>query len=336
MPAEPNKTTRTPINPDRWELDMMNVNEGRRRFLALSAGAVAASAVGPVARAASGAIKIGVGSDPVFTGFYLADQQGLFKAEGLDVTLQFYADGGEAMNALVAQQVDVSAASEPTTLIRLTRADLRPLSICYQSGRYIKLVLGKAVASPKDIRKMGIVPGSVSQYCAGLAISKLGLDASAVKFVPSGPPELPALLARGDIDAFFAWEPWPSKAVEQGGKVAMTSGDVGYRDTIWVTSTAALFKSNPDGLRAMLRALAKASQIATADPKQAAAAVKKATRLPEEASLAILAQMTLVVRDFGEDDLKSYDGIATFLAENNVTKGPVPYRDVMQLGFYKG
>lgn len=315
---------------------MSDLKLNRRHFLAQSAGVFAAGALGTAARAQSGQIRIGVGSDPAFAAYYLADQQGLFKAENIDVALRFYTDGGEAMNALVAQQVDVAGASEPTSLIRLTRADLRPLSISYQSGRYIKLVLGKSVASPKDIKRMGIVPGSVSQYCANLGVSKLGLDAATVKFIPSGPPELPALLARGDIDGFFAWEPWPTRAVEQGGRVAMTSGEVGYRDTIWVTATADIFKSNPEGLKAMLRALAKASKIAMDEPKLAAAAVRKATRLPEDSALALLQQMTLVVRDFTEEDFKSYDAIAKFLADNNVTKGPVAYREVMQAGFFKG
>lgn len=308
----------------------------RRQFLALSAGTVAASALGAIARAASNPIRIGIGSDPVYTAFYLADQEGLFAAENVEVALQLYADGGEAMNALVAQQVDIGVAAEPTSLIRLSRAPLRPLAVSYESGRYIKLVLGQDIASPKDIRKFGIVPGSVSEYCAGLAMETLGLEASKVTFVPSGPPELPALLARGDIDAFFAWEPWPSTAVQQGGKIAMTSGDVGYRDTMWTTATVAILESNPEGLQGMLRALAKASEIAMQDPKRAAAAVKKATRLPEENTLRLLQQMTLVVRDFSEDDFKSYDGIAQFLADHKVTEGPVAYRDMLQSGFYKG
>lgn len=315
---------------------MIDLSFKRRQFLALSAGTVAASAFGSVVRAASAPIRIGIGSDPAYTAYYLADQEGLFKAEGVDVSLQLYADGGEAMNALVAQQVDVAGGSEPTSLTRLARAPLRPLAITYESGRYIKLVLAKDVASPKDIRKFGIVPGSVSEYCASLAIPALGLDASKVTFVPSGPPELPALLARGDVDGFFCWEPWPATAVQQGGKIEMTSGDVGYRDTIWTSASAALLESNREGLQGMLRALAKASRIAVDDPKRGAAAVKKATRLPEESTLKILQQMTLVVRDFTEEDFKSYDGIAKFLADHNVTKGPVDYRNMLQTGFYKG
>lgn len=315
---------------------MQNTALTRRQLLAISAASAAAGILPTRASAQSQPIRIGVGSDPVFSSFYLAKHEGLFEAEKVDVALQLYTDGGEAMNALVAGQVDVSAASEPTTLVRLSRAELRPLSIVYQSGKYIKLVLGKNVADPKAIKKFGIVAGSVSEYCAGLTVEKFGLDASKIEFVRSGPPELPALLARGDIDAFFAWEPWPATAVQQGGKIALTSVDVGYRDTMWITATAAALASNPDGLHAMLRALAKAATIVREDKARAAAAIKAVTRIPEATSLKALEDMTPIVRDFTAEDFASYDNIVKFLADHKVTSAPVPYRDMLQAGFYKG
>jgi NitT/TauT family transport system substrate-binding protein len=314
---------------------MKDLHLSRRGFLVASAGAAATGLLGQAAFAAA-PIRIGVGSDPVFVAFYMAAHEKLFAAEGVDAVLQLYADGGEAMNALVAQQVDLAAAAEPTNLVRLGRADLRPLAVVYQSGRYVKLVLGPKVKSSKDIKRFGIVPGSISEYCAGLTLAAEGLDPTTVTMVPSGPPELPALLARGDIDAFFAWEPWPANAVAQGGRVALTSKDVGYTDTIWLTASAAILKSDPAGLQGILRALAKASEIARTEPERAAAAVKAVTRIPVETSLKAFKDMTPLVRDFTPEDLKSYDGIAKFLADHKVTKEVVPYREALQIGFYKG
>ena len=66
-----------------------------------------------LARAAA-PIRIGVGSDPVFAGFFVAEKEGFFKDEGIEVALQTYSGGGEAMNALVADQVDIASASEST------------------------------------------------------------------------------------------------------------------------------------------------------------------------------------------------------------------------------
>lgn len=307
----------------------------RRGFIAAGAGA-AALGLTPRMAGAQAAIRLGVGSDPVFAAFFIAAHEKLFEAEGVAVDLQTLTDGGEAMNALVAGQVDLACASEPTNIVRLPRAELRPLAVVYESRTYIKLVTGPEVADAAAARRFGVVKGSISEYCTLLALEKLGIDPASAELVPSGPPELPALLARGDIDAFFAWEPWPTRGVEQGGKVALTNGDVGYDNTLWLTAAAALLDANPGAAQAVLRALAKGSAILAADPARGAAAVKAITRIPEETSLKAFADMTPVVRDFTATDLQSYDAIASFLAEHQVTEGLVPYRDDMQVGFYKG
>jgi NitT/TauT family transport system substrate-binding protein len=306
----------------------------RRAFIAAT---VAAAATRPTRLLAQDApIKIGVGSDPVFSSFFLAAHEKMFEAEKLNVAVQIYTDGGEALNALVAQQVNLAAAVEPTHMVRFARAELRPLAIVYQSGRYIKMVIGKGVEGPEKVKKFGVVAGSVSEYCTLLALKKLGLDTSAVQMVKSGPPELPALLARGDIDAFFAWEPWPTNGVRQGGRVIMTSKDVGYTDTMWVTASAGWLDGNKDAALGILKVLAKSCEIVTREPERAAAAVQAVTKIPVAQTLAALKDMDAGVRDFTDADYQSYDGIAAFLAQQKVTPGVVDFRRYIQRGFYKG
>ncbi len=305
----------------------------RRAFIAST---MVVAATRPTALLAQDApFKIGVGSDPVFSSFYLAAHEKMFEAEKLNVAVQLYADGGEAMNALVAQQVSLAAAVEPTNMVRFARAELRPLAVVYQSGRYVKMVVGKDVESLEKIKKFGIVAGSISEYCTLLALKKIGLDRDAVQMVKSGPPELPALLARGDIDAFFAWEPWPTNGVKQGGRVVMTSKDVGYTDTMWITAAAGWFDANPETARGILKVLARACEIVVNDPARAAAAVQAITRIPVAQTLTALKDMDAGVRDFTDADFQSYDGIAAFLAQQKMTPGVVDFRRVLQRGFYK-
>jgi len=313
--------------------DMRRFAVSRRAFLAGSVAAAAARPSGLFAQSAP--IKIGVGSDPVFAAFYLAAHEKMFAAENLDVVVQALADGGESLNSLVAQQVHLAAAAEPTHMVRFARAEMRPLAVVYQSGRYIKMVLAKDIESPEKVKKFGIVPGSVSEYSTLLLLKKLGIDASAVQMVKSGPPELPALLARGDIDAYFAWEPWPTNGVRQGGRVVMTSKDVGYTDTIWLTPSAAWLEANTDAAHSILKVLAKASDIVLKDPQRAAAAVQAVIKMPVAQTLALLKDMDPGVRDFTDADYQSYDGIAAFLAERKITPGLVDYKRVLQRGFYK-
>jgi NitT/TauT family transport system substrate-binding protein len=305
----------------------------RRAFIA---SAAVGAAIHPTALLAQAApIKIGVGSDPVFSSFYLAAHEKMFEAEKLNVEVHIYQDGSEAMNALIAQQVSLAPASEPSTMLRFARAEMRPLAVVYQSGRYVKMVIGKDVESPEKIKKFGIVPGSISEYSTLLALKKIGLDVSTVQMVRSGPPELPALLARGDIDAFFAWEPWPTNGVKQGGRVVMTSKDVGYVDTMWITAAASWFDANNTAAHGILKVLARSCEIVVSDPQRAAEAVLAVTKIPVAQTLALLKDMDPGVRDFTDADYQSYDGIAAFLAQQKVTPGVVDFRRFIKRGFYK-
>lgn len=308
----------------------------RRSLLTATVGLTAAAVLGRPSFAQSDAIRIGVGSDPSYSAFYLAAHEKLFAAEGVKAELQTFTGGGDTLDAVIAGQVDMGGTSEPTTMIRMSRAQsLRPLAVFYQSGNVVKMVVGKDVANPSDIRNFGVVAGSISEYCTSLAIAKLKLDQGAIKLVPAGPPEMPALLARGDIDAYFAWEPWPGMGVQQGGKLLLTSADVGYVGTQWITASDSVLKSNAEGCRKVLAALAKASDIVQSDPKRAAAAVKAMTRIPEDTTLKMLSILTAKIRDFNDEEYKSFDSIAQFLADKKLTNGLVPYREFLQHGFFK-
>jgi NitT/TauT family transport system substrate-binding protein len=106
------------------------------RFLASSlTGAAIAAGMAWLSAAGAETISIGVGIDPGYTAFYTAKQEKLFEKFGLDVKFVQFAQGGEAMDSLVAKQVVVSAAAEPTTMIRMGRSDVVALGTVAESGR---------------------------------------------------------------------------------------------------------------------------------------------------------------------------------------------------------
>jgi NitT/TauT family transport system substrate-binding protein len=233
--------------------------------------------------------------------------------------------------------VAFAGGAEPSTILRMTRGPLRPLAIYLQSGTYIKLVARKEITAPDKIRKFGIVPGSVSEYSTGLTLKKYNMSPSSVEFVKSGPPELPALLARGDIDAYFVWEPWPSLGVKQGGHILLNSADVGYSTQLWVNTSATWLDKdkNADAAREVLKVLASACEVVQRDPNRSAAAVQAFTKIPTATTLGLLKEMECKVRDFTDADFATYDGIADFLAERKITPSRVDYRANMMRGFYK-
>lgn len=293
--------------------------------LALGAGAVRAEP-----------IPIAIGNDAAFTPFFVAQQRGLFAKAGLDVKLTRYAQGGEALDAVIAGQAVLGSAADQTTIIRLARTpSLRPLFIYEESGTYLKAVARTGVAGPQDVRKLGIVKGTVSEYSAAKMLETFKLPRDSVQFVASGAPEFPALLARGDIDAYFAWEPWPTIGVRAGGKLLMTSGEAGYAYTMWLTASADWLAKNEAQARAVMGVLAEADRLVTADPAAAADDLQAQTKLPAKDTLPLIRDLTFKVRDFTAKDRESFASIAEFLAAQKVTPAKVDVDRFLQAGFFK-
>jgi NitT/TauT family transport system substrate-binding protein len=182
-------------------------------------------------------LRIAIGVDSAYVSFYVAKQNKLFQKHGLDVELIEFAQGGEALDSLVAGQTPMAGAAEPTTLIRASRSDVKVLAIYGQSGAYLKFVARQGVGDPKEVKKIGIVPGSVSEFSSEMMLTKYAINPKSIEWVRAGPPEFPALLARGDVDGYFLWEPWPANGVKQGGKILLTSGDVGYTYNMWLSAS---------------------------------------------------------------------------------------------------
>jgi NitT/TauT family transport system substrate-binding protein len=280
-------------------------------------------------------IKFSVGIDAAYSQVFVAQHDKLFEQAGINVDVRQYTQGGDGLDALVAGQVDIGGSAEPTVLIRSLRADLKVLAVMGQSGKYIKLTARPEIADVKQIKKFGIVPGSVSEFSTAKLLGKYGIAPASVEMVKSGPPEFPALLSRGDVDAYFLWEPWPTRGIQLGGKVLLTSGDVGYSYNMWVVTTAGWLAGHQAEAHAALGALAKACAVVAADPNHAAMADQMVAKLPTQSTLDLLKEVECKLRDFVPADIATYKEIADFLVDRKITPTRADVDKVIQVGFYK-
>jgi NitT/TauT family transport system substrate-binding protein len=281
-------------------------------------------------------IKIAVGVDAAYSPLYYAKQTKLFDQRGLNIELVQFTQGGDALDAVAAGLMPLGGAAEPTTLIRAARADVKVLAIYGQSPTYIKMLVKQEITDPKQLKKIGVVPGSVSEFSIGRMLVKYGIDPKSVEMVKAGPPEFPALFARGDVDGYFLWEPWPGNGIKQGGKILLTSGDVGYTYNMWLSANGAWLATHQAEAKAVIGTLAEACEVIRADLNKGAAAVQAEAKIPVATALEALKEIQCVVRDFTPADLKTYDDIATFLAERKITSAKVEVSKVVQSGFYTG
>jgi NitT/TauT family transport system substrate-binding protein len=133
-----------------------------------------------------------------------------------------------------------------------------------------------SIKTLSDLRgkKVGSVAGSSTDYLWYLVERKLKIPESGLQIVGMPPPELVPSLDRGDIDAFFCWEPWPSRAVEISGKdkvhILANSGDIGYQLNFIVVANKTFVDSKPDVTVRVLAALHDAIDYQNKNPTDAA------------------------------------------------------------------
>ncbi|MFD1791611.1 ABC transporter substrate-binding protein [Ochrobactrum teleogrylli] len=280
-------------------------------------------------------LTVALGTDPAFISVYVAEQRGLFEKAGLDVKLLRMAQGGDAMDAVVAGQATFGIAADQTVMIRLARADIKPLAVVSESGTHLELISRPDIGDPSQIKKLGVIKGTVSEYAAVMLLKKYQLDPSAVTLVPAGAPDLPALLQRGDVDAFFGWPPFNEQGRQQGGKTLLTSGDVGYVYTMWLSAQGEWLKTHQEEAKKFLAVVAEVNRDITTDRNAAAIDFQKATRMRAADTVPLIERLSFQTRDFSEADLVSFAGIADFLYEQKRTPQRVNIENYVQKGFFK-
>ena len=189
----------------------------RRSVLLAGAGALAAPALLRAQSPEKPRLTIAVGGKNLL--YYLplsiAESQGYFKAEGLDVTIVDFAGGSKALQAVVGGSADVvSGAFEHTLLMQPKGIKLRAFAL---QGRAPQIVLGinpktmpgyKSVADLKG-RKIGVTaPGSSTNVLANFVLAKAGLKPGDVSIIGVGAGSgAVAAMRSGQIDAISNLDP---------------------------------------------------------------------------------------------------------------------------------
>ncbi|HEY5322326.1 MAG TPA: ABC transporter substrate-binding protein [Caldimonas sp.] len=192
----------------------------RRLIQALALAPAAGLGVAPFARAQAlekPKLTIAVGGKNLL--YYLpltiAEGQGYFKAEGLDITIADFAGGSRALQALVGGSADiVSGAFEHTINMQVKGQRLRAFAL---QGRAPQIVLGvnpktmpnfKSVAELKG-KKLGVTaPGSSTNILANFVLGKVGLKPGDVSIIGVGTGSgAVAAMRTGQIDAISNLDP---------------------------------------------------------------------------------------------------------------------------------
>jgi NitT/TauT family transport system substrate-binding protein len=259
--------------------------------------------------------------------FAVADQLGYFKEQGLKINPRWYIAGTDLPSMWGAGNIHLGTATA-TMVVPIAASGQAIYNIAPQSdvAGAQQIVLGKKgqeiVRSPRDFEKLKVgMPKGATVTMAIQAFAKdTGVDFSKIQFVNLAPPDCVTALAKGDIDAMAGWAPWVFNAVKQaGGKVYFTgnrSNSPGKEGQVeWllahagVVASGKMLKENPNTLKAVLRALEKATDTVNRDRETAVKIVAREMKLEEGLARDIMALNTYSM----ETNEKIYRGMGEFV-----------------------
>ena len=223
---------------------------------------------------------------------WMAIENGYFKEEGLDLDYRVFPSGTTAFQTFRTGQGDI-----------VMTGDLPSVQYFFQNpGQYQTFVAierdakGYVVMARKDITKpqdlagktIATRVGSTGSWFISEYLAKNGVNPSAATVKNLDTQLLPTALCKGEISAFFIWQPIGSRTLEIcPNDVHMMSDATGYIQGYLVAGARPEFLSSADGadkVTRFLRALRKGRDKAEKDFAAVAAYAAKVYSLSEKAT----------------------------------------------------
>lgn len=257
-----------------------------RKFILIIASILFSIFAASVAQGAAPVVTVGVAPSTEMTLLIVAVKKGFLDKEGLNAQLQLFDSSPAALQGVVAGRADITANTEPPQLgARARGGKIVQVMTAYLSGKQNGLVVnGGAIKKPDDFigKSLGVQRGSGANYHLAWFIqrNKIPLDKVTVNYLDA--PDQIAALARGDIQAFFSWEPFLTKAVDTvpGAKLYSRTIDDGFSFAGNVVMREEMAKNQKDVAVKVVKGLIAAADWMTANTLDAAKVANEVLRAP--------------------------------------------------------
>ncbi len=203
-------------------------------------------------------MTIATGVDPVFSAYYVAQQEGLFKKHGLDVRINTGPSGSAMVSFLVNGQIESAFGSE---IAGVSNHNLDPnVVVVAQATRLVRwiAVVGRNIDNLDQLKgkKVGVARGSGGEVFWLAMIDKLKLN----------PADYTV-----NIDAYAVWEPWVTRGLAAVKNTKVLKDQEGILEQgVYIYMNLGWIRKNPAPAESFMRALVEATDIINKDRKRAA------------------------------------------------------------------
>ncbi len=212
---------------------------------------------------------------------WIANEQGFFKEQGLDVVFKVYPTGKRSLLGMLDNKADVATTADVPFMAQLYKhPDLRLIATVGSADDELKIVTrtDRGILKPENLRGKTIATQEASAVHLFLHLYLLQhyITEKEVTILFMKAEELPVALADGRIDAMSLREPFITKASDLlNGQMQIFSEPVLYRKTYNLVANEAYIKNNPDVIDKLLKGLLKAENFIEHNPSKAKAIMAK-------------------------------------------------------------
>jgi len=235
---------------------------------------------------------------------WTAIEKGYYTERNVQVEIAgVFRAGPEIMTAFAAGELDMAYVGEAPATIAVANKTAKVVAVAQVNTEGSAIVVARDAAGMKTLAdlttKTVAVPGhgTVQDFLLRRALDQQKIEFSSLNIIVLKPPEMIGALRTNQIQAFVAWEPYPSKAVTMDvGKRLAASRDMwpGHPCCILAASSDFIAR-HPEKVRAVVQAHMAATDFIHHQPKEAVQIGMKYTGMDEATVIEATGAVTYTV-----------------------------------------
>jgi len=215
------------------------------------------TAADPSASVGGEPIVIGYSNWPGWWPWAIAEKEGLFAANGVNVEMKWFDGYIESMEALAAGQIDGNCQTLNDTISFAGDAVNGEVAMLVNdnSAGNDKIIVTEDINTVADLKgkKVAVEEGVVDDFLLTLALEEEGMSREDVEIVPLETGAAAAAFAAGKADAVGAFPPFWSVALErEGSKALITSADFPGAIPDLLVMSQTIIDERPDDVQAIV------------------------------------------------------------------------------------